>query len=70
MSNEARNIRRKELLAVRKVEGLGIIQSFERGKSKGSVRMLETTWGGHKWIRNIEGVVDVIGWSVGTGESH
>ncbi|QRV77909.1 alpha/beta hydrolase family protein [Ceratobasidium sp. AG-Ba] len=63
-SKDVAKARREELVAVKEVKGVGTIQRFERGESKGSVIMLETTWGGHKWIREIEGVVDAIGWSV------
>ncbi|KAG8712684.1 hypothetical protein FRC09_019578 [Ceratobasidium sp. 395] len=62
---EMRGAHRKALVAAREVDGLGTIRRFERGASKGSVVMLETTWGEHNGIRDIEGVVDSIGWTVG-----
>ncbi|KAG9087707.1 hypothetical protein FRC06_002417 [Ceratobasidium sp. 370] len=65
---EARNARREELIAATEIEGLGTVRRFERGKDKSSVVMLETTWGGHNGLTEIEGVIDVVGWSVGMGE--
>ncbi|KAG8712685.1 hypothetical protein FRC09_019579 [Ceratobasidium sp. 395] len=67
-SIEARNARRGEVIATLETEGLGTVRHFERGDDKGSVVMLETTWGEHNGITDIEGVIDVIGWSVGMGE--
>ncbi|KAG9121653.1 hypothetical protein FRC07_002312 [Ceratobasidium sp. 392] len=65
---EARNVRREEVIATLETEGLGTVRRFERGEDKGSVVMLETTWGEHNGITDIEGVIDVVGWSVGMGE--
>ncbi|KAG8738035.1 hypothetical protein FRC10_007385 [Ceratobasidium sp. 414] len=65
---EARNARRTELIAATEIKGLGTVRRFERGEDKSSVVMLETTWGGHNGLTDIEGVIDVIGWSVGMGK--
>ncbi|KAG9078468.1 hypothetical protein FS749_009499 [Ceratobasidium sp. UAMH 11750] len=65
---EARNARREELIATTMVEGLGTIRRFERSEDKSSVIMLETTWGEHNGLTDIEGVIDVVGWSIGMGE--
>ncbi|KAG8780973.1 hypothetical protein FRC12_022371 [Ceratobasidium sp. 428] len=67
-SIEARNARRGEVIATLDTEGLGTVRRFERGGDKGSVVMLETTWGEHNGITDIEGAIDVIGWCVGMGE--
>ncbi|QRV77910.1 alpha/beta hydrolase family protein [Ceratobasidium sp. AG-Ba] len=67
-SIEKRNVRRNEVVAVKEVDGLGTIRQFEREEDKGSVVMLETSWGEHNGIGEIEGVIDVIGWSVGLDE--
>ncbi|KAG8738034.1 hypothetical protein FRC10_007384 [Ceratobasidium sp. 414] len=64
-STEERNTRRRELIAATEVEGFGTIRRFERGGDRGSVVLLETTWGGHNGIREIEGAVDIVGWTVG-----
>jgi hypothetical protein len=69
-SVEERNARRKELVSVKEIEGLGTIRSFERGGGGSGVVMLQTTWGEHNRVTEIEGVIDVVGWSVGIGEEN
>ncbi|KAG8728329.1 hypothetical protein FRC11_011324 [Ceratobasidium sp. 423] len=64
---DSRNMRRKEVVATMEVKGLGSISTFSRGDNHGDVTFLQTTWGEHNWIHTIEGVIDVIGWSVGVG---
>ncbi|KAB5591360.1 Monoacylglycerol lipase ABHD12 [Ceratobasidium theobromae] len=63
-----RKARREELVATMEVNGLGTISSFSRDDNKGTVTFLQSTWGEHNAIGHIEGVIDVIGWSVGMGE--
>ena len=63
-----RKARREEVITAKEIDGLGTIRSFAREEDKGDVVMLETTWGEHNGITEIEGVIDVIGWSVGMGE--
>ncbi|KAF8599413.1 alpha/beta-hydrolase [Ceratobasidium sp. AG-I] len=63
-----RKARREEVVTTKDIDGLGTIKSFAREEDKGDVVMLETTWGEHNGITEIEGVIDVIGWSVGMGE--
>lgn len=63
-----RKARREEVVTTKEIDGLGTIKSFAREEDKGDVVMLETTWGEHNGIMAIEGVIDVIGWSVGMGE--
>lgn len=65
---ENRNARRGEVVATKEINGLGSVSTFSREDKLGNVTFLETTWGEHNGIGNIEGVIDVIGWSVGMGE--
>ncbi|KAH7322077.1 alpha/beta-hydrolase [Rhizoctonia solani] len=61
----SRNTRQKEVVATMEVKGLGSISTFSRSDNYGDVTFLQTTWGEHNGISAIEGVIDVIGWSVG-----
>ncbi|CAE7194865.1 unnamed protein product [Rhizoctonia solani] len=61
----ARNTRQKEVVATMEVKGLGSVSTFSRGDNHGDVTFLQTTWGEHNGITAIEGVIDVIGWTVG-----
>ncbi|CAE6439395.1 unnamed protein product [Rhizoctonia solani] len=63
-----RNMRRKEVVATMEIKGLGSISTFSRDDNHGDVTFLQTTWGEHNGISTIEGVIDVIGWSVGMGD--
>ncbi|CAE6435498.1 unnamed protein product [Rhizoctonia solani] len=60
-----RNTRRGQVVATMQVKGLGSISTFSRGGDYGDVTFLQTTWGEHNGITAIEGVIDVVGWSVG-----
>ncbi|CAE6442338.1 unnamed protein product [Rhizoctonia solani] len=60
-----RNMRRKEIVATMEVKGLGSISTFSRNDNHGDITFLQTTWGEHNGVSAIEGVIDVIGWSVG-----
>ncbi|CAE6535905.1 unnamed protein product [Rhizoctonia solani] len=67
---DSRNTRRKEVVATMEVEGLGSISTFPRSDNQGDITFLQTTWGEHNGISAIEGVIDVIGWSVGMTEDQ
>ncbi|ELU42300.1 eukaryotic translation initiation factor SUI1 family protein [Rhizoctonia solani AG-1 IA] len=63
-----RNTRRNQVVATMEIKGLGTISTFSRDDSHGDVTFLQTTWGEHNGISAIEGVIDVIGWSVGMAD--